>query len=104
VPGASHIREVGVLVEDGRQRQGVGRMLFAAALADARADGAGLIRLELCRAQPSLLAYVLATMDVTATRGSGCDVTVDAAVPAPTGAGGDHRRARLTRRTNPAGG
>jgi GNAT superfamily N-acetyltransferase len=83
VPGASNVREVGVLVEDDRQRQGIGRLLFAVLLADAHVAGVGLIRLELCRARPSLLAYVLANMDIRATRDSGCDVTVDAAVPAP---------------------
>jgi GNAT superfamily N-acetyltransferase len=74
VPGAPHIHEAGVLVEDGWQRRGVGRRLLARLLADTPAE---LIRLELCRERRWLVAYVFAHAKVVASRGSGCDVTVD---------------------------
>jgi GNAT superfamily N-acetyltransferase len=103
VPGAPRVREAGVLVEDAWQRQGVGRALFAELLAGAGRDGVELIRLELCRAQPSLAAYVFAHLRVVAAESAGCDVTVDVAVEVPAarvpGPG-----ARLRRRRSPAAG
>jgi GNAT superfamily N-acetyltransferase len=79
---APHVHEVGALVEDAWQRQGTGRRLVGALSADARAAGVEVFRMELCRAQPSLLAYVIANAHVLATERSGCDVTVDVTVPA----------------------
>jgi hypothetical protein len=83
VPGQPHVHEAGALVEDGWQRRGIGRMLVAGLFADAYATGVELIRLELCRTQPSLLAYVLAHARVASAHSSGCDMTVDVTVPAP---------------------
>jgi GNAT superfamily N-acetyltransferase len=77
VDGAFRVREAGVLVEDARQRQGIGRRLLAAVSADARASGVDLLRLQMCRSQPSLLAYVVAHAQVAAVTRDGCDVTVD---------------------------
>jgi acetyltransferase len=88
VPGASYVHEVGALVEDVWQRQGVGRRLVGALSADAHAAGVEVFRMELCRAQPSLLAHVIANARVLATERSGCDVTVDVTVPATGVLGG----------------
>jgi GNAT superfamily N-acetyltransferase len=74
---ASRIHEVCALVEDGWQRRGIGRRLVSELFAHARGNGAELIRLELCRSQPGLLAYVLAHASVVSTRSAGCDVSVD---------------------------
>lgn len=82
VTGEPGVRELGALVEDRWQRQGVGRLLVAAVCDDARAAGAEVIRLELCRSQPSLLAYVAGHAEVVASRHDGCDVTVDVALGA----------------------
>ena len=96
VSGASsYVHEVGALVEDVWQRQGTGRRLVGALSADARAAGVEVFRMELCRAQPSLLAYVIGNAQVLAAERSGCDVTVDVTVPE---AGGDG----LTGRMSPA--
>jgi GNAT superfamily N-acetyltransferase len=64
--------EVAVIVEDSRQGRGVGRALMAALIAK---TGAGVVRMELCRA--SLLDYVTATLPVLASEQHGCDVTLD---------------------------
>lgn len=80
VPGAPGVRELGALVEDRWQRQGVGRLLTAAVCEDARAAGVEVLRLELCRSQPSLVAYVVAHAEVVAARHDGCDLTVDVAL------------------------
>jgi GNAT superfamily N-acetyltransferase len=74
---APHVHEAGVLVEDAWQRRGIGRALLAGLFAGARDAGAELVRMELCRAQPSLIAYVIAHAHVVSTCASGCDVTVD---------------------------
>lgn len=66
-----------------RQRQGIGRAMITELLAGAHRAGVGVVRLEMCRARPSLIAYVVARLDVVATGHSGCDVTIDVAVPAP---------------------
>lgn len=95
VPGAPGVYEVGLLVEDAWQRQGVGRALYAGILAGARREGADRIRLQLCRVRPSLIAYVFEHARVVASESAGCDVTLDVAVPAGTG---------LTRPRRPAGG
>jgi GNAT superfamily N-acetyltransferase len=82
VAGASHVLETGVLVEDALQRQGIGRRLLAALSAHARASGVGLLRLEMCRSRPALLAYVFAHAQVAAATRDGCDVTIDVSVDA----------------------
>ncbi|MFB9835973.1 GNAT family N-acetyltransferase [Actinoallomurus acaciae] len=92
VPGDPSVHEVGVLVEDAWQRRGVGGLLLARLFTDAHVAGVERVRLELCRSQPSLVAYVCAHMGVVASSASGCDVTVDVAVPAPP----------LNRRRSPA--
>ena len=74
---APRIHELCALVEDRWQRRGIGRMLVNELFADARGNGAGLIRLELCRSQPGLLAYVPEHGSVVSTRSAGCDVSVD---------------------------
>ena len=71
------VPEVAVIVEDGWQGRGVGRTLVAALVEKA---GVAVVRMELCRT--SLLAYVTATFPVVASRGHGCDVTVDVDVSA----------------------
>ncbi|GAA4511929.1 hypothetical protein GCM10023191_076770 [Actinoallomurus oryzae] len=86
------VHEVGVLVEDAWQRRGVGGLLLARLFADAYAAGVERMRFELCRSQPSLIAYVYARADVVASSASGCDLTVDVAVPVPP----------LSRRRSPA--
>jgi GNAT superfamily N-acetyltransferase len=92
VPDDPRVHEVGVLVEDAWQRRGVGGLLFARLFAAAHAAGVERMRLELCRSQPSLIAYVCARADVVASSAAGCDLTVDVAVPAPP----------LSRRRSPA--
>jgi GNAT superfamily N-acetyltransferase len=77
------VHEAGVLVEDAWQRRGVGKLLLARLFADAHAAGVERIRFELCRSQPFLIAYVYARADVVASSVSGCDVTVEVAVPMP---------------------
>jgi GNAT superfamily N-acetyltransferase len=89
VGGAFGVREAGVLVEDARQRQGIGRRLLAALSADARASGADLLRLQMCRSQPSLLMYVFAHARVAAVTRDGCDVTIDVAVDVAVDMAGD---------------
>jgi GNAT superfamily N-acetyltransferase len=74
---APRIHEACALVEDRWQRRGIGRMLVNELFAHARGNGARLIRLELCRSQPGLLAYVLAHASVVSTRSAGCDVSLD---------------------------
>jgi GNAT superfamily N-acetyltransferase len=77
------VYEAGVMVEDDWQRRGVGGMLLATLFTATRAAGADRMRLVLCRAQPSLLAYAAGRADVVARDVSGCDVTFEVAVPAP---------------------
>ena len=98
--------EAALLVEDGWQRQGVGRAVFAEILAGARREGAELIRLVLCRAQPSLIAYMFAHAQAVVWQTDGCDVTVDLAMPVPATAPApaDQAGARLTRPRRPAAG
>jgi hypothetical protein len=72
-----HVREVSALVEDRWQRRGIGRLLLGELCACLSAAGVRVVRLELCRSQPGLLAHVLGHAPVTAARAAGCDVSVD---------------------------
>jgi GNAT superfamily N-acetyltransferase len=76
-PVAPEVCELGILVEDRWQGKGIGRLLAADLTAHAAAAGATLLRLELCRAHPWLLDYVVANLPVAARLTDGCDVTVD---------------------------
>ncbi len=80
-----HVREAAALVEDEWQLRGLGRRLAAELVAHAREAGVELIRMPLCQERPRLLRYVISCSHVVSTRGSGCDMTVEIAVPA-TGA------------------
>lgn len=79
------IRELGVLVEDAWQRQGIGRALANELFAQAAVAGVPRIRLELCRAQPELMQFLLGHLAVLTASSSGCDVSadVDAMRPIP---------------------
>lgn len=88
-PVAPEVCELGVLVEDRWQGKGIGRLLAADLMAHAAAAGATLLRLELCRAHPWLLDYVVTQLPVAARLTEGCDVTVDVRLdvsPAPPSA------------------
>jgi GNAT superfamily N-acetyltransferase len=74
---AADVYEMCALVEDGWQRRGIGRALATQLCAHASANGVALIRMELCRSQPRLLAYLVAHTSVTAMRSRGCDVSID---------------------------
>jgi GNAT superfamily N-acetyltransferase len=77
LPGQPHVREIGVLVEDAWQRRGIGIALADEIFAHARASGVARIRLELCRARPDLVDFLLGRLTVLDARSSGCDVSVD---------------------------
>jgi GNAT superfamily N-acetyltransferase len=66
--------ELGVLVEDRWQSRGIGTMLVNDLAAQAWAEGVRAVRCEVCRAQPRLLAHLMAHARVVSTRSLGCDV------------------------------
>jgi GNAT superfamily N-acetyltransferase len=96
VPDAPHVYELGVLVEDGWQRRGLGRTLLGDLFAGVYAAGVATMRMQLARSRPELVNYLLANCAVVNLHSAGQEVVIDvdvvayalaAAAVSPTGRG-----------------